>query len=60
MIERWAMIRDGIVENVCNWDGLTTTWQPPDGVQMQQAPDHVGIGWTYDGVDWTAPPEPTQ
>jgi hypothetical protein len=48
------------VENVCNWDGLTTTWQPPDGVQMQQAPDHVGIGWTYDGVDWTAPPEPTQ
>lgn len=55
MVQRWAMIQNGVVINVCLWDGLTTTWQPPAGVEMQPAPDHVAIGWGYaDGV-WVAP-----
>ena len=57
MVQRWAMLRDGVVENVCNWDGLLTTWHPPEGIVMKEAPDHVGIGWSHDGVDWVAPPE---
>lgn len=59
-IERWAMINNGYVENVCNWDGLITTWQPPPGIEMQRAPDHVGIGWSYDSATgtWTEPPPP--
>lgn len=59
-VERWAMIRDGVVENVCLWDGLLTTWQPPAGIEMQPAGDIVAIGWRWDGSQWLEPlpPEP--
>lgn len=56
-VERWAMIKDGVVVNVCLWDGNTATWTPPADVEMQPAPDEVAIGWTYDG-EWHRP-EPT-
>lgn len=55
MVERWAMIKDGVVINVCNWDGLLTTWQPPEGIEMQKAEDRVAIGWRWDGVNWQEP-----
>ena len=52
---RYAMIKDGIVQNVCLWDGDTNTWTPPDGYLVIPAPDHIGTGWGYlDGV-WTPP-----
>ena len=53
-VQRWAMIENGTVINVCLWDGLLTTWKPPAGVEMQPAPDHVSIGWTWDGA-WHEP-----
>lgn len=48
------MIKDGTVINVCVWDGQLSTWQPPEGIEMQPARDDVGIGWTWDG-EWHAP-----
>lgn len=61
-VQRWAMIKDGVVVNVCLWDGLLTTWQPPAGIEMQPAPDQVAIGWTFADGEWAAPvvvePEP--
>lgn len=59
MVERWAMIKDGTVINVCNWDGQLTTWQPPEGIEMQKASDQVAIGWRWDGAQWQAP-EPVE
>lgn len=55
MAERWAMIRAGVVENVCLWDGDLNTWQPPEGIEMQPATDECGIGWTWDGQAFAAP-----
>jgi len=52
MVERWAMIQNGIVINVCLWDGDLKTWQPPEDVIMQPAPDNIGIGWTWDGTEF--------
>lgn len=60
-MQRWAHIKNGLVDNVSLWDGDVSRWTPPEDVNMVPAPDFVGIGWTYDGVDWTAPvpaPEP--
>ena len=52
---RYAMIKDGTVQNICLWDGDTTTWQPPDDMTVISAPDHVGVGWGYAGGVWTEP-----
>jgi hypothetical protein len=55
MAIRYAMIRESKVQNICLWDGDTTTWQPPNDMTVIPAPDHVGVGWGYaDGV-WTEP-----
>ena len=54
------MVKNGVVENVSLWDGDTNKWQPPEGITCIPAPDEIGIGWTWDGSNWTAPviPEP--
>lgn len=52
---RYAMIRNGIVENISLWDGDTKKWQPPEGFIVIPAPDHVGIGWRYDDGVWSEP-----
>lgn len=54
-VRRWAHIKNGVVENVSNWDGDTWRWQPPEDVQMIPAPDHVGREWRYDGTNWSPP-----
>jgi len=55
MIRAYAIVRNGRVENTCLWDGVTP-WTPPEGTQAIVCPAGVGIGWTYDGANWTAPP----
>jgi hypothetical protein len=55
MVIRYAMIRDGVVENVSLWDGDTFKWTPPEGIVCIPAPDEIGIGWTWDGENWAAP-----
>jgi len=55
VVERWLMIVDDVVVNVCLWDGDTDSWTPPDGAVMERQEGQVGIGWErIDGV-WTAP-----
>ena len=57
--QNYALIRDGLVETVCVWDGNTETWSPPDGVLAIQT-DSAGAGWTYaDGVFSPPPPAET-
>ena len=59
MIIRYAMIRNGVVENVSLWDGDLAKWQPPEGIVCIPAPDDVGIGWTWDGANWGSIVAPT-
>jgi hypothetical protein len=55
----YAIIQNGTVINTVEWDG-TTPWAPPAGATVVQIPDgaYVGIGSTYDGNAFTAPPQP--
>lgn len=55
MVNRWAMIENNVVVNICLWDGLVTTWQPPAGVEMVLAPDHIGRDWKYENGKWIEP-----
>ena len=55
-MQRWAHIKNGVCENVSIWDGDTSRWSPPADVEMVAAPDHIGVGWLYDGDEWAAPP----
>jgi hypothetical protein len=45
---QWAVIREGLVEAVIVWDGVSD-WTPPEGTIIESLADwpHVGIGWTY-------------
>jgi hypothetical protein len=55
----YAIIQNGVVVNTIEWDGVTP-WQPPAGTTSVQIPDgaYVGIGSTYDGKTFSAPPQP--
>lgn len=62
--ERYAVIRDGVVENVVVWDG-ESDWSPPEGALLVQS-DEAGPGDGYDGKAFTRPepapadpPQPT-
>lgn len=55
---RYAIIRNALVENVCEWDGDTANWQPPSGTAAILAPVYVGIGYTFNGSVWTPPAAP--
>lgn len=56
----YAIVRDGIVENIVEWDG-ESDWQPPTGSQAIPVPTetNAGIGSTYDGTTFSAPPPPS-
>ena len=55
MIQNYAIIRDGVVVNVCVWDGVTT-WQPPQGcIVVPINSSRAGIDWTYAEDTFTAP-----
>jgi len=44
---RYVVIRDGTVENICEWDG-ESTWTPPPGTTVELAEGiTVGIGWQW-------------
>jgi hypothetical protein len=59
---RYAIVRGGILENVCEWDGDTAKWSPPEGaLALEVEGRSVGPGWSYDGQDFTPPaPEPVK
>lgn len=63
MVERWAIVINGVVENVCLWDGIEfsaenpTAWRPPEGATMINVQNtFCGPGWLWDGVQFSPPP----
>lgn len=48
-----AIVRDGRVENVAEWDG-ETEWSPPAGTQLVPAGD-ASPGDTWDGTRFIKP-----
>jgi hypothetical protein len=46
---------NGLVFNVIEVDEADL-----DAFQAIECSDEVGIGWIYDGKDWTAPPPPEE
>lgn len=54
---RYAMIRNGLVENIVEWDGVSD-WSPGDDYTVIDCPPQVGPGWSHDDDGFYAPPEP--
>lgn len=54
---KYAIVEQNTVTNITLWDGVTP-WTPPVGTEAVACPDNVGIGWTYDGSNWTEPEPP--
>lgn len=53
-----ALIKNGLVDNMVLWDGVSA-WTPPEDVTMvSDPPAGIGIGWAHDGTNWTAPTPP--
>lgn len=55
---RYALVNaDGLVVNAIVWDGQAD-YTPADGLTLVEVPDgkSCGPGWTFDGIDWIAPP----
>lgn len=52
----YAIVENGVVTNVIEWDG-ETEWVPDAGVAVL-TDGTVGIGWSYAGSKFTAPPVP--
>jgi len=55
---RYAIVKNGIVTNTTDWDGVTS--YTPDGelVSIEDYPE-VGINWLFDGTTFTPPPTPS-
>ena len=52
-VRRYALIKDGIVENVIL---ARDSWTPPSGIERVDVTDiSVGPGFTYDGESFTDP-----
>lgn len=54
---RAAIIQGGVVTRVANLDP-ESEWQPDAGFEAVPCGPEVGPGWTYDGEDFIAPPQP--
>lgn len=52
----YALIKDGLVVNTVVWDGEGDIFEGYETVKINGL--GVGIGWTYDGKKFTAPPVP--
>lgn len=52
----YALIKDGLVVNTVVWDGEGDIFECYETVKINGL--GVGIGWTYDGKKFTAPPVP--
>lgn len=55
---RYAMINNGVVFNIAEWDG-ESEWLPE--CEVVECPDEYtgGIGWQWNGKKFIAPPEAT-
>lgn len=54
---RYALIKNSVVENVVNWNGLISVWTPPPGVTAVQTLSGQ-VGDTWDGTVFISPTPP--
>ena len=55
MANRYALIvKNKVIKIILSDTDLTAKRLPPM-LQCIFAPDEIGVGWTWDGVNWTAP-----
>ncbi|HHA1397594.1 TPA: tail fiber assembly protein [Enterobacter hormaechei subsp. xiangfangensis] len=54
----YALVKNGIVENVVIWDGEGDLFDGFETVNIDG--ESAGIGWAYNGTIFTAPDEPPQ
>jgi hypothetical protein len=52
----YALIKNGIVENIVEWDGTGDIFSEYTTIEIDAL--EVGVGWTYDGEVFSAPPVP--
>lgn len=54
----YAIIKNGVVENLILWDGNTKNWQPPTGTTAVPVSSgtFVTIGSLYNGTVFSDPP----
>lgn len=52
---RYALIRNGFVENVVEWDGAGDLFSDYECVNVDDV--ICGPGWTYSGGEFVAPPD---
>ena len=55
-MQNYALIKNGVVENVVIWDEHGDIFDDYTVVNLEGL--LAGIGWTYDGEKFSAPPEP--
>lgn len=53
---RYAVVSAGIVQQIILWDGVSG-WTPPKGSQAVPAADDTQIGASFDGKQFTNPPQ---
>jgi hypothetical protein len=55
-VQNYLMVNEStnVVDNICLWDGNTTTWQPPAGYLMLVQATTVALVWVWDAAitDW--------
>lgn len=56
-MNNYAIVADGIVENIVAWNGDMSVWQPPEGsIAVPLSPaDAISISYTYDGTKFSPP-----
>lgn len=54
---QWLLVKNGIIENIVVWDGVTE-WTPPDGFELvgYDGDPAAAIGWGW--VDGNLIPNP--
>ena len=62
VIQRYALVRspDGLIVNVCVWDGVTAWDDSLPNVSAVECPEQVSPGWSYVGGEWIPPTPPPE
>ncbi len=55
-VQNYLMVNEStnVVDNICLWDGNTTTWQPPAGYLVLVQAATMSLVWVWDAAitDW--------
>lgn len=59
-MKEFAVVKDGLVVNIILWDGEDTSFAKDIDGELIAIPEdsQINIEWSYDGKEFTSPPEP--